>query len=146
MEHMKLLAIKFVMTLAVLLVILGLGYDMAFRNVFLITVVLGLLSYVIGDRMILPRTNNTMASVADFGLAFVVIYFMGDALTFGGDLFTATIISSAAVTIAEYFFHKKVASTFDDEHVERGARNMEVSTETSEELFPYDENDKNDES
>ncbi|MFC7063327.1 YndM family protein [Halobacillus seohaensis] len=138
MKHVKLMAVKFVLCLALLFVILGLGYGMSFGNVFLITLVLGVLSYVVGDLMILPRTNNTIATGSDFVLAFVVIYFMSDALTAGGELFTATLITSVGVAIFEYFFHKYVASNISSEPREMKSGAMNLSTEASEEIFPYD--------
>jgi hypothetical protein len=38
------------------------------------SVVISLISYVAGDLFILPRTNNTFASTADFGLAFALLW------------------------------------------------------------------------
>ena len=80
MKHIKPLAIKFISSLVLLSVILGLFFDMSFGNIFLITLVLGVVSYVIGDLFILRRTNNIIATLADLGLAFLVIRFMSDTL------------------------------------------------------------------
>ena len=55
MKHIKPLAIKFISSLVLLSVILGLFFDMSFGNIFLITLVLGVIAYVIGDLIILPR-------------------------------------------------------------------------------------------
>ena len=81
MKHIKPLAIKFISSLVLLSVILGLFFDMSFGNIFLITLVLGVVSYVIGDLFILRRTNNIIATLADLGLAFLVIRFMSDSLS-----------------------------------------------------------------
>lgn len=67
MKHVKALVIKFVSSLVLLSLILGLLFDMAFSNIFLITLVLGIEAYFIGDLLILPRTNNTVATIVDFG-------------------------------------------------------------------------------
>ena len=80
MKHIKPLAIKFISSLVLLSVILGLFFDMSFGNIFLITLVLGVVSYVIGDLFILRRTNNIIATLADLGLAFLVIRFMSESL------------------------------------------------------------------
>lgn len=61
MNYLKAIAIKFLATLVLLYVILGLFYDMSFTNVFLISLVLGLASYLIGDLFLLAKTNNTIA-------------------------------------------------------------------------------------
>ncbi|WP_173915627.1 YndM family protein [Halobacillus sp. Marseille-Q1614] len=144
MRHVKLLAVKFIVTLIALTLILGAGYDVSFGNVFLISLVLGVLSYVLGDLIILPRTSNTIATLADFVLAYFVIYFMTDALTAGGDLFTAALLSSVAIAIFEYFFHKNVSNTLRYDRTKRQDRaaNMELRTEASEELTPYPEDEE----
>ncbi|WP_234978413.1 YndM family protein [Bacillus tuaregi] len=110
MKHLKALAIKFISTLALLYVILGLFYRMEFGNVFLISLVLGIVSYIIGDMLILPRTNNTVATLADFGLALLVIWFMSESFTRGDSIFTVPLLASLGVTLFEYFFHKYVAN------------------------------------
>ncbi|WP_431800968.1 YndM family protein [Halobacillus andaensis] len=142
MKHAKYMAAKFIGCLALLFLILGVGYEMSFGNVFLITLVLGVLSYVIGDMMILPRTSNTVATISDFVLAFVVIYFMSDALTVAGDIFTASLLSAIGVAVFELIFHKYVASSGLFEPKEREANDLNYAAETSDELFPYEEKDK----
>ncbi|WP_082233375.1 YndM family protein [Halobacillus massiliensis] len=144
MKHFKLFAIKFIVTLIALTLILGAGYDVSFGNVFLISLVLGVISYVLGDLIILPRTSNTIASIADFALAYFVIYFMTDALTVGGDLFTASLLSAIAIGIFEYFFHKSVSTTlhYDQSKRRRRTTNPELRTEASDELTPYPEEEK----
>lgn len=129
--------IKLISCFVLLYLILGLGYDVAFGNVLLISLVLTLISYI-GDAFILPRTNNTIATASDFVLAYVVIYFMLDMLTYGGDLFMASLISAAGVTIFEYFYHKYVQSEYDEhvEHEHHGTDQYQLQTEFSEELEP----------
>ncbi|SFJ42784.1 Protein of unknown function [Halobacillus dabanensis] len=146
MEHVKLLAMKFLFTFAILFIILGAGFDVSFGNVFLITLVLSAVGYFIGDRMILSRTKNTTATIADFVLVFGVVYFMTDALTVGDDVFEATAISAISLAIFEYFFHQSVARTLDGEEREEKNEGVaptgELSTEASEEIYPYDEDKK----
>ncbi|SDN99935.1 YndM family protein [Halobacillus aidingensis] len=143
MTHVKLLALKFVFTLGILFIILGLGFDVSFGNVFLISLVVSALGYL-GDVTILKKSNNTMATAGDFVLSFAVIYFMTDALTVGDDVFEATLISAVSLAIFEYFFHQSVARSLDQEKKENHEVRStgQLQTEASEELFPYDEEDK----
>ncbi|MEC3885766.1 YndM family protein [Halobacillus sp. HZG1] len=143
MTHVKLLALKFVITLGILFIILGLGFDVSFGNVFLISLVVSALGYL-GDVMILKKSNNTMATAGDFVLSFAVIYFMTDALTVGDDVFEATLISAISLAIFEYFFHQSVARSLDQEKEENHEVRStgQLQTEASEELFPYEEEDK----
>lgn len=110
MEHGKALAIKGLMTILVLYLILGLGYGFSFGNVLLITVILGVLSYWLGDLTILPRTSNGTATMADLGMAFLVIWLLGMGLSnlSVGTLAGAAIISAAILALGEYFFHQYI--------------------------------------
>jgi len=141
MNHMKQMAVKFLASLGLLYLILGIGYDMSFGNVFLISLVLGILSYIVGDILILPRTNNFVASIADFGLAYIVIYSMSGALTVGGDLFTASLIASVGVTVFEVFFHNYLEAKYGYNEAQREphANKLNFQTETAEELYPEDD-------
>ena len=140
MKHMKPFTIKFISSLVLLSIILGLFYDMSFGNIFLITLVLGVVAYLIGDLFILPRTNNIIATLADFGLAFLVIRFMSDILARGndGDMFTMSLIAAIGVALFEYAFHKYVANRVLNENQSRENQQTKLryQTEASEELTP----------
>lgn len=142
MDHVKAIAIKFIATLALLYIILGLFAGMSFGNVLLITIVLGVIAYIIGDLAILSRTNNSIATVADFGLAFLVIWLMSDTLTVGDNLFTTSLLAALAVAVFEYFFHKYMAMNVfpdaADDNKQTGR--LEYQTEASEELTPPETN------
>ena len=137
MKHMKNLAIKFISILAVLFIILGIFYDMSFGNVLSISVVLTLASYLIGDLLIFRKTNNTMATIADFALAFLVIWLMGENLTYGDSLIMPALIAAAGIALFETFFHKYVARQIDEasDHQNRST-NLRYQTEASSELTP----------
>lgn len=137
MKHIRALAVKFLASLVLLYVILGLMYNMSFTNVFLISLVLGLASYVIGDLFLLPKTNNTIATLADFGLAFMIIWILGESLTYGESLLLASLISAAGIALFEYFFHKYVAgNVLGDGERQYRKTNYQYQTEASEELYP----------
>ncbi|MGP4074956.1 YndM family protein [Halobacillus sp. K22] len=144
MEHLKLIAMKFLFTFPILLIILGGGFDVSFGNVFLISLVLTAVSYAVGDLLILSRSSNTTATISDFVFTFLLVYLMTDALTVGDNVFSATLIATISLTIFEYFFHQSVARNLDGE--EAGTENMspnpQLSTEASEELYPYEDEDK----
>ncbi len=137
MKHVKAMAIKFVSSLVLLSLILGLLYDMSFGNIFLITLVLGVAAYLIGDLLILPRTNNTIATIADFGLAFLIIWLMSESLTYGDNHFSMSLIAALGVALFEYMFHKYVANNvIKDKGGQQQTRQLQYQTEASEELTP----------
>ncbi|MBT2689567.1 YndM family protein [Bacillus sp. ISL-47] len=139
MQHSKALAIKFIASLVLLYVILGLIYGMSFGNVFIITAILGITSYILGDMLILPRSSNTVATAADFGLAFVLIWFLSSILTLGDNLFIMSLVAAAGVAFFEYFFHSYLVKNMTEASTERltiNQGNLPYNTEASEDLTP----------
>lgn len=141
MNHIKALAIKFIASLVLLYLILGAIYGMSFGNVFLITLVLGLLSYIVGDLLILRRTNNMTATLADFGLALIVIWTMTANLTDGRNPFAISLISAIGVALFEVFFHRYISKFQTGEKAKGDIRTgkLRYQTEASEELAPNSE-------
>lgn len=137
MSHFKALTIKVFFSLALLYIVLGLLFRMSFGNVLFIALVLGVVSYVLGDLFILPKTNNLVAALADFGLAFLIISMMSSALTIGYNILAMSFVASLGVAIFEFVFHKRVASqVVNEQRKELEARNLQYRTEASEELIP----------
>ncbi|MBO0991796.1 YndM family protein [Bacillus sp. SD088] len=146
MDHLKAITIKFLASLALLYMILGMFYGMSFANVFLITLTLGVVSYLIGDLLILPRTNNSIATAADFGLSLFVIWMMSIALTTGANLFMMSLVAAVGITIFEYFFHRLMDSEVigeDENRLNTPSRNMQYQTEASEELNDVEDDEQN---
>ncbi|MEW9051984.1 MAG: YndM family protein [Neobacillus sp.] len=138
MKHEKALLIKFISTLALLTIILGLFFDMAFSNIFLITLVLGIAAYLIGDLFTLPRTNNLFATLADFGLSFFIIWVMSINLTFGDGHVLMSLFAALGVSLFEYLFHRYLANNILS-HTNESTRQrgiLQYQTEVSEELTP----------
>ncbi|WP_379969263.1 YndM family protein [Ectobacillus sp. sgz5001026] len=131
---MKAFLVKFVASLALLYIVLGLIYGMSFRNVFLITFVLGVSSFILGDMIILRRTNNIIATIADFGLAFVVIWLMSKNVMYGSHVFVPSLIATVGVTLFEIFFHKYIVRLWEGKRKRIGS--LQYMTEASDELTP----------
>ncbi|MRG85107.1 YndM family protein [Salinibacillus xinjiangensis] len=137
MKHVKAIAIKFIACLGLLWLILGGIYGIDFGDIFMISLVLGVASYFIGDMIILPLTNNLIASLADFGLALGLIWIMSDNMTPQDNLFTPALVSAIGVTIFEYFYHKYIANHVlheDEKRSHSPAGNLRYQTESSDEL------------
>ncbi|MBU6079445.1 YndM family protein [Allobacillus halotolerans] len=140
MNHFSLILSKFVAMLVLLYIILGIIFGVNFMSVFWVTLTFSIVSYLIGDLLILPRTNNMVASVVDFVMSFAVIYFLVDAYAFEGNLFTASLLSAIGVTLFEVFFHNSVQTQMEEENnVDR--RRYNLQTEVSEEIDPLIEDE-----
>ncbi len=119
MDHVKAILIKFVMITIVLGIILTGIYDGEFEDTLLISVVLTIVAYIIGDLFIFRKAGddrdrnsdhikrNTIATLSDAVLAFLVIWLMGRELfTNNSDVLIASLISAIVIAAGEWFFHK----------------------------------------
>lgn len=115
MNHLKALVIKFLMIAVVLLIILTGIFDVEFGDTLLISLVLTLVAYVLGDLMVFRKAGdrsdqtkrNAIATVGDIVVAFLVIWLMGEALFADTqDIIMASIISALVIGAGEWFFHK----------------------------------------
>jgi hypothetical protein len=68
------------------------------------SVAVTLISYALGDLIILPRTNNTFASTADFLLGFSM-FWIACVVFFQPFRLSGLFLTAFAISVAEYFFH-----------------------------------------
>ena len=73
MRHLTALAIKYIMIALVLGIILGLFGGASLSQVLVVSAILTVIAYVIGDLMILPATQNWIAVAADAAIAWAVL-------------------------------------------------------------------------
>lgn len=130
MDHVKALIIKFVMVAVVLGIVLTGMYDGEFSDTLLISAVLTILAYVVGDLLVFRKAGddrernadhskrNGIATVSDAVLTFFVVWLMGKSLFINdGDVLAASFISAIAIAVGEWFFHKYLdRHVFDEKH------------------------------
>ncbi|GIN93413.1 hypothetical protein J6TS1_45800 [Siminovitchia terrae] len=103
-NHSQALLRKAILTLPFVWIILSVFNDVSFVHSTLLGIALVLISYFLGDLMILPRMGNTSATISDFILSLLVIW--GGLNLFGYDeAFGESLLTAVILTIAEYFFH-----------------------------------------
>lgn len=78
--------------------------DATFLEAAVSAVILSVIAYALGDRFILPATNNTVATIADFGLTYVYLWMVGSFLFWGLTLGEAFWIA-LGVAVVEIWFH-----------------------------------------
>ncbi|KUP37523.1 YndM family protein [Bacillus halotolerans] len=149
MKHIIALASKTALTLALLYVILDRVYHASFLSVLFIAFFLSFVTYLSGDILILPRTSNITASLADFGLSLVILWVFLETQTRNGfSPFAAALIASVCLTVFEYFFHRYLLKSVLDETFRNELtvkdNTLQYQTEASDELFP-EANDQKDE-
>ncbi|WP_087971958.1 YndM family protein [Oceanobacillus rekensis] len=116
MKYLGPLIIKFLMTTAVLWIVLGLFFGVTFGDIIMTSIILTVVASL-GDLFILPRIGNTAASIADFALAWVVVWLAGINMYGEGiAIGTAAFVSAIAITVGEVFLHRYLKnSVFKDE-------------------------------
>ncbi|RAK16601.1 uncharacterized protein DUF2512 [Anoxybacillus vitaminiphilus] len=107
MRHVTALGIKLALTATVLFSILTIFSTALFSEITLISLVITLATYVIGDLFILPRFGNLIASIADFvmftaGIWLLSQFFVQEAQT---NLIIASLIAAIAIALGEALFH-----------------------------------------
>lgn len=137
MKHVKAFLFKFIISFILLYAILSGINGFSIGDVFWTTIVSGGISYILGDLLILPRTNNTLATIADFALSFIIIWVMTSTLAYG-DYLARTFTSALGVTIFEALFHRYMVNRVlpNDKLSQRSDGQLQYQMEASEELDP----------
>jgi len=120
-EHITALLAKFVIITLVLYLVLGLGYDVSLADVLMMSVLLTVIAYILGDLVILPQATNSthnsmvgnlVATVADFGLVLLSVWVIGRYLVSPYiPWFTAAFISAVVIALGEMLFHRYLRET-----------------------------------
>jgi hypothetical protein len=97
------------MVAIVLEVVLLLTANLTFGEILWISLFVTLIAYLIGDLIILRASNNTVATLADFGLSLVTIYLFNVFWYRDNIPFLSALISAAVLGVGEWFFHKYLA-------------------------------------
>lgn len=105
-KHLISIIIKFAMIAVVLELVLGVMTNLTFRDILLIALAVTGLAYLIGDLMILPASNNTMATIGDIGLAAVTIWLFNFVFDYAEISVTDALAAAVVIGLGEWIFHK----------------------------------------
>ncbi|MCT2535949.1 YndM family protein [Aquibacillus koreensis] len=139
MKHLKALAIKFIVISIVLFSILAVFYSASLADIFVLSVLVTGLAYVIGDLYILPRFGNLIATISDFGLSFIAIWLLSNMLFEppGNGILFLSFFSAILISSSEAVFHlymqNKVLGEEEVIYVNRSYTANNFQTEFSEE-------------
>jgi len=149
MKHVKALSIKFLIIGTVIFSILSMFETASILNMFGLTVVLSVLTYVVGDLFILPRFGNVIATIADFGLVAITSWLFAELfIGIGAPNPVAALSVSFFITISEMFFHaymqERVFVKVKDENKVVPFPTNRLMTEFAKENEVHQEKNKND--
>lgn len=114
-KHLVPIFIKFIMTAIVLEIVLLLFSDLNFGNILGVSLVLTLIAYIVGDMVILPATNNAVATIVDIGLTIAILYLIDYLWNEIRIPFFSSIVAGAMIGGGEWFFHKIVDRSADSD-------------------------------
>jgi membrane protein implicated in regulation of membrane protease activity len=136
MNKILALIMKFAICLVAYTVGLDLFFNATWTDIVLFSVLLTVVSYLAGDRILLSRIGNTNALIADFLLSYMVVWIFGSVLLHNYlQIAWGSIISAVLITVGEYFVHrlllgsKPEGSRNSSAALDRLAYGMEMSEE-----------------
>lgn len=106
MKHLKALVVKAIMIWAIVWIILSLLYDVAFIDSTMVGVLIVMALYVLGDLVILRKFGNIAATIADAGVAAVILWLFLSMRDYNDDLLMLVLIPTVLIGVGEFFFHK----------------------------------------
>ena len=115
MKHISALVVKFLMTAFILEVALLLLSDLSFGRILFLSLITTIISYLIGDMVLLPATNNAVATIADMILNTIIIYLFNFILNINDITFIAALISGILLGVGEFYFHKIIDRSIDED-------------------------------
>lgn len=148
MNHILFLIIKFFGCVVAFTIGLDLFFPATVTDILSFSILVTVVSYVVGERIILPRFGPTTATIADFLLAYMSVWIFGNILLNNYlQIAWGSILSAAVIAIVESFVHR-YALLYDEtnrtkEREKRRTgyiRTPEYGTEFSEETDLPDKN------
>ncbi|MFA9559491.1 YndM family protein [Evansella sp. AB-rgal1] len=108
MEHIKVLLLKFVASFFIFWISFDLFFDATFVDIVSFSLLVTIITYVIGDRMLLPRIGKRESVVVDFFLTYIVVWVFGGIvldsylLIAWGSIISATLLAGSEVFVHSY--------------------------------------------
>ncbi|MGD6965768.1 YndM family protein [Rossellomorea vietnamensis] len=144
MKHVNVLFIKFAASLVIFWISLDLFFEATIIDILSFSLLLTVVSYFVGDQILLPRIGKMNAVITDFFLAYLVVWI------FGGILFDSylqvawgSIISALLIAASEVFVHSYIIKSISSEiRKNRPSFNQAFAYEFAEEQNPKPDKDK----
>ncbi|QOY35052.1 YndM family protein [Anaerobacillus isosaccharinicus] len=108
MKHFKILLLKFVVSIVVFWISIGLFFGATLVEIISFALLVTVVSYLIGDQILLPRIGNRNSVVVDFFLTYLLVWVFGGGLLHSylmvawGSIISATLIAGSEVFVHSY--------------------------------------------
>jgi hypothetical protein len=108
MKHIGAILLKYVMVAVILEIVLGWLTGNSFTNILVISAAVTVVSYLVGDLLILAKSNNTITTIFDGVVTLIVLLLFNYARGYSILTFTTALISTVVLAVGEIFFHRFV--------------------------------------
>ncbi|NSL50950.1 YndM family protein [Calidifontibacillus erzurumensis] len=142
MNHLMVIFLKF----GICLIAFGIGLDWFFEaewtHILWFSGVTTIISYIVGDRILLERIGNRNSLIADFLLSYMIVWLFGSVLLENYlQIGWASIISASIITAGEIFVHRMLLRSTQAEKSDRRnpTKNFSYAMEAAEENEPFKE-------
>lgn len=144
MKNTTILLMKFITAIIAFAIGLDLFFDATILEILSFSFFITLISYIIGDKMILPRLGMSNATIADFLLTYMSVWVFGSVLLNNIlQIAWGSLLSASIITIGEIFVHRSLADTVTNERQYRNySPKLAYGTEFAEENDVHDLNKK----
>ena len=149
MRHLVTLLIKYISCVIAFAIGLDLFFNATYVDILTFSLVVTIVSFIIGDRIILPAFGNASATMVDFIITYFSVWIFGTVLLNNVmQLAWGSVLSAIIVSFAEAFVHRYLLAKSPEIKEERRQTmynpKFAFSTEFVEENDAYDDKDKRD--
>lgn len=109
MKHLTIIGMKFFASIIIFAVAFDLFFEATVVEILSFSVLLTVMSYVIGDLILLQRIGNRNAVLIDFFLTYFIVWIFGSVLLHSYlQIAWGSIISATLVAVSEIFVHNYI--------------------------------------
>lgn len=134
MNHLKVLGIKLIVISIIVYSLFGILFNASLINLLWISLLVTGISYLIGDLFALRKYGNIVASIADFPLAFLLLWVLGNLfIDRGMPIALLSLTGAFFITLCEPLIHAYMQNKFSDYVQEDSPTINQLQTEFAEE-------------
>ncbi|MFC4402206.1 DUF2512 family protein [Gracilibacillus xinjiangensis] len=108
MNYLKAFGLKFLVSSIVLLSTFTVFYDANIMKVIVSILVITVVSFIVGDILILRKVSNTIATILDLTLHFILVWMLVELLFYAGtsEILPVSVLTAVLITALEPFVHR----------------------------------------
>lgn len=139
----RMILIKLISNLIIFTIAFDLFFESGVTEIWSFSILVTIVSYYIGDKIILPRVGNRAATVIDYFMVYAIVWIFGGILLHSYEQIAwGSIIAASLVGISEVFVHlfllgrySQLKVTENKKHIPRSPK-LAFGTEFAEETDP----------